>query len=273
MTVELNVEDIRKRSVLYAKSSRTYHQRMNANAFELCIENPTLLDDKQNLIELCRKKLDNDGYNYSKKRSRSKLFGTGSMEHGSSSKKMKMSEHLRTKKVEELTDDIASLADRIRLLQQQRARDEQLKQYMRASAVEEEITKLRKEKRKHEEEVLLIQKKQAKAKWYKDKQSTSSSSSDGSSSSSSSTKTLTSFWGKSVTPAEPLSKEAGTARGNSTKATCTNQEETQSSRVSDEVAKHSGDKPGENDTPENESQGDNNNGTRSADSGSKAHFL
>ena len=251
---------------------------MNATALELCLENPTLSDNKQKLMELSRKKLDNDGYNYSKKRSRSKLFGTGSMESASSSKKMKMSEDLRTKKVEELTADIASLEDRMRLLQKQRARDEQLKQYMRASAMEEEIAKLRRDKRKYEEEVLLIQKKQEKSKWYKDRKSTSSSStssSDGSSSSGSS-KPLSSFWKKSCTWAKPLNKEANRARGNPTEATCTiTHEETQVSKDSNGDAKHSGDDTGEKSAPENESlQGGNNNGTSgNADTERKADFL
>ena len=156
---------------------------MNATALELCLENLTLSDNKQKLMELSRKKnLIMTATITAKKRSRSKLFGTGSMGYASSSKKMQMSEDLRTKKVEELTTDIASLEDRMRQLQKQRVRDEQLKQYMGASAIEE-IAKLRRDKRKYEEEVLLIQKKQEKAKWYKDRKSTNSSSSDGSSSS------------------------------------------------------------------------------------------
>ena len=248
---------------------------MNATALELCLENPTLSDNKQKLMELSRKKLDNDGYSYSKKRSRSKLFGTGSMEYASSSKKMKMSEDLRNKKVEELTADIASLEDRMRLLQKQRARDEQLKQYMRASAIEEEIAKLRRDKRKYEEEVLLIQKKQEKAKWYKDRKSTSSSSSDGSSSSGS-MKPLSSFWKKSCKRAKPLNEEASTARGNPTEATCTTtHEETQVSKDSNGDAKLSGDDTGENAAPENESLlGGSNNGTSgNADTEREADFL
>lgn len=153
---------------------------MNAAALELCLENPLLCDNKQHLIELCRQKLDKDGYIYSKKRSRSKVFGSRSVETDNDLKKKKLSADVRAKRIEELTADITSLGDRIKLLQKQRVRDEQLKQYLRASAIEEEILKIRTEKRK-EEEVLLIQKKQAKAKWYKEKQSPTSSYSSSSS--------------------------------------------------------------------------------------------
>ena len=47
VTVELSFEDIKKKSVLYSKSSKTYHQRLNATALELCLENPTLSDNKK----------------------------------------------------------------------------------------------------------------------------------------------------------------------------------------------------------------------------------
>lgn len=47
--------------------------------------------------------------------------------------------------MEELTADVASLEDRIRLLQKQRIRDEQ---HLRPSAMEEEISKFCTEKRK-----------------------------------------------------------------------------------------------------------------------------
>lgn len=67
-------------------------------------------------MEFSCKKFDNDGYNYSKKRLRLKLFGIGLMEFVSSSKKMKMFEDLCIKKVEEFIVDIVSFEDRMRLL-------------------------------------------------------------------------------------------------------------------------------------------------------------
>ena len=122
------------------------------------------------------------------------------------SKKPKLTEESRTKRIEELTADITSLSDRMRLLQKQRARDEHLQHYLRASAVEEEISKIRKEKRQ-KEEVSLIQKKQAKAKWYKDKKSSSSSlSSSRSSDESPRVERLSKSWAKSVAVSSPLNK-------------------------------------------------------------------
>ena len=120
-----------------------------------------------------------------------------------------MSADVRAKRIEELTADITSLGDRIKLLQKQRVRDEQLKQYLRASAIEEEILKIRTEKRRKEEEVLLIQKKQAKAKWYKEKQSPTSSYSSSSSDEipagiSHKVHSLSKLWAKSVATGKPF---------------------------------------------------------------------
>ena len=78
-----------------------------------------------------------------------------------------MSVDICAKRMEELTADIASLEDRIKLLQKQRLRDEQFKQYLRASSTEEEFSKIRTEKK--EEEIMLRKKKQTKASWYKAK--------------------------------------------------------------------------------------------------------
>ena len=208
VSVEMDFEEIKRKSVIYSNGSQNYHRKMNKAALELCMEDTTLCHKKQDLVSLSRQKLDKEGYGYSKKRSRSKVFGSESIEETKKgAKKLKLTEESRTKRIEELTADITSLSDRIRLLQKQRARDEHLKQYLRASAVEEEISKIRKEKRQKEEEVSLIQKKQAKANWYKDKKSSSSSlSSSLSSDESPRVKHLSKFWAKSVAVSSPLNK-------------------------------------------------------------------
>ena len=101
---------------------------------------------------------------------------------------------IHAKRVEEFTADIISLVDRIKLLQKQRLRDEKLKQYLRASAMEE-ISNIHTEKEKKEEEIMLIKKKQAKASWYKAK-SLSSSSKSLSSSCDEKCRPLSTFWTK-----------------------------------------------------------------------------
>lgn len=177
VVVEMSVDEIKEKSVIYRNGSQNYHDKMNKASFEQCLNNPALCNNKQQLMDMCGQKLDKEGYSYSKKRSRSKVFGSESTENSCVTKKKKMSADIRAKRLEELTADISSLDKRMKLLEKQKSRDEQLKQYLRASSMEEEIAKIRSEKRKKEEEVMLIQKKQAKATWYKEKYSSAPSSS------------------------------------------------------------------------------------------------
>ena len=67
--------------------TQRYHNRMNEYSFQLCLNNPTLCDNKEQLIAMCRQKPDSEGYNYRKKKSRLKVFGYGSTETSSEPKK------------------------------------------------------------------------------------------------------------------------------------------------------------------------------------------
>ena len=85
--VEMSVDEIKKKSVVYNNSTQRYHNRMNEYSFQLCLNNPTLCDNKEQLIAMCRQKPDSEGYNYRKKKSRLKVFGYGSTETSSEPKK------------------------------------------------------------------------------------------------------------------------------------------------------------------------------------------
>ena len=122
VVVEMSFDEIKKKSVIYNNSTQRYHNRMNECSFQLCLNNPALCDNKEQLIAMCRQKLDSEGYNYSKKSQDRRC--------------LVMDRQKRAKRMEELTADMTSLEDRIKLLQKQRLRDEQLKQYLRASAME-----------------------------------------------------------------------------------------------------------------------------------------
>lgn len=80
VSVEMDFEEIKRKSVIYSNGSQNYHRKMNKAALELCMEDTTLCHKKQELVSLSRQKLDKEGYGYSKKRSRSKVFGSESIE-------------------------------------------------------------------------------------------------------------------------------------------------------------------------------------------------
>ena len=100
---------LEQESRIHGKSNEDltrYQKSINEAAFILCCENPKLLKNKGDLLQLARKKLDNDGYCYAKKRSRSKAFGTeiGKTEVTvNEAKRQKLTQELRQQKVTEVT--------------------------------------------------------------------------------------------------------------------------------------------------------------------------
>ena len=76
VVVEMSVDEIKEKSVIYRNGSQSYHDKMNKASFELCLNNPALCNNKQQVMDMYRQKLDKEGYSYSKKRSRSKVFGS-----------------------------------------------------------------------------------------------------------------------------------------------------------------------------------------------------
>lgn len=82
-----------------------YQEAINQSAMELCLQNPTLVDNRKALLEASRKKLDNSGYVYKKGKSRSKALTSGS---GDSpvTKKTKVNEEYRLSRIAEVQDQI-----------------------------------------------------------------------------------------------------------------------------------------------------------------------
>lgn len=52
-----------------------YKNSINNAAGDICVPNPTMLTKRGNLLEAARVCVDQSGYQYKKKRSRSKVFG------------------------------------------------------------------------------------------------------------------------------------------------------------------------------------------------------
>ena len=69
-----------------------------------------LIQNKGKLLDLARKKLVDDGYNYVKKRSRSKTLGSEQgIEEDKVEKKQKLTEEMRQRKVSEFCEDIETV--------------------------------------------------------------------------------------------------------------------------------------------------------------------
>ena len=140
---------------------------MNDAAFNLCLENPSLINRKGELVKLDRAKLDSDGYNYAKKKSRSAVFGTAKEESSTGGeKRKKLSEDIRRKNISELNEDIETVDKLMSLLNSERAKLVNTQKYSQAAQVLEQISEKRKEKRKLTDELSILESKETRSKAY-----------------------------------------------------------------------------------------------------------
>ena len=81
-TVQVDLTNLEQDSKIYGRNSdddqlTEYQKAINKASRELVEENYALVKERGKLFTLARKKVDDEGYNYSKKVSRSTAFGVG----------------------------------------------------------------------------------------------------------------------------------------------------------------------------------------------------
>lgn len=177
MTSLHSEEYIKKQAVIFgrdpAKSSKltTYHEKVNEAAKDLCLQNPELLSDRAKLLELSREKVHQEGYQYRKGTSRSKRLHYDSKQ--GTSKRPKISEDVRLRRISELEEDIKDATDQITIKEKRRNLASTSHQYKDCDRLTSQITMLRQKLREHRSELNQLQKKQCKSKWYKGKKRSS----------------------------------------------------------------------------------------------------
>lgn len=178
MTSQHSEEYIKKQAVIFgrdpAKSSKltTYHEKVNEAAKDLCLQNPELLSDRAKLLELSREKVHQEGYQYRKGTSRSKRLHYDSQQ--GTSKRPKITEDVRLRRISELEEDIKDATDQITIKEKRRNLASTSHQYKNCDRLTSQITMLRQKLREHRSELNQLQKKQRKSKWYKGKKRSSS---------------------------------------------------------------------------------------------------
>ena len=146
-----------------------YESQVNAAAFALCKDNISLLSDKKKLFVLAKQKVDSDGYDYKKKRSRSKVYGSSAQrdECGETAeKKTKVVKEVRDKRIVVIQEDIASCKETIKLLEQQRNKFVTSEKYLQAAEIVEQVKNKRKDMRELELELAKLQKAEARSTKY-----------------------------------------------------------------------------------------------------------
>ena len=166
--VQLPRDEVAEKSKIYGRKDESkltpYQKVINKAAFELCLDNPKLMNDRGELLNLSRNKVDEEGYAYKKKRSRSKAFGGGNLKQ--ESKKIKLSSEFRQRRIKEVSEDINSLNVTLSLLEKERYKQLNMSKYGQAASVEEQLSSKRKEKRALEEGLTKLQMKESKSKRY-----------------------------------------------------------------------------------------------------------
>ena len=163
--MEIDIEKIKEQSVIYKKSAdlcSPYEKAINDASLQLCLDNPLLLQERGKLLSMAREKVHAQGYQYRKKKSRSKLFGSKT-ETPQVAKKPRLTQELRDKRITEINEDLAELDKRLTYLEKSRDKFVAVQQYERAA---EKSSSLRAEKRVLQSEMSQMQKLQAKSQKY-----------------------------------------------------------------------------------------------------------
>lgn len=141
-----------------------YRHQLNRLAGEICLRDPSLLTRKGELVKLAQKALNEEGYQYKKGRSRSKVFGSDS---DTAPKRPKLSEEYRQRRLQQIQEENKSINTRISFKEKRVELASRDKNFKLCDQLTEEIAELQKQRRVLESEMRGLMKKEKKAKWYK----------------------------------------------------------------------------------------------------------
>lgn len=134
------------------------------------MEKPSLVYDKKKLSMLAVKKVDADGFQYKKKRSRSKALVNCDEEP--ISKRSKINSELRSQRISDLREDLEEVKTQLILAEKQRIKFSNTQQYSQAIVISEKIMEMRRKQREKQSELSLLLVKEAKALKYNSKSET-----------------------------------------------------------------------------------------------------
>ena len=101
---------IREDAKIYTKGATSeYQRRINVAAGEICIKNPSMLVNRGELLQQARIMLDESGYQYKKRKSRSKNFGSVSGADEPKLKRPRIDHEVRTKQKQEIEEEILTI--------------------------------------------------------------------------------------------------------------------------------------------------------------------
>ena len=123
-----------------------YQMEINKAAFALCKEDASLLKRRNELFDKAKQKIDQEGFQYKKSHSRSKVFGQGAVDDQEVqvAKRVKLSSEVRERRIEEVQSDIATDKDTIMLLEKEKQKCASMSKFGRAAENQQILAKLQK---------------------------------------------------------------------------------------------------------------------------------
>ena len=174
-TVSFNYDELKEKSKIFGKDSERectkYENAVNEAAYDLCIDDITLVSHRKLLFEKAREKVNLSGYNYKKSKSRSKVFGDGGV---IPPKRMKLAQEIRKRRVDEISEDLVSANDTVSMLEKQRQKFAGVGKYIQAAEMIQQISEQRKKVRNLQLELAKLQKKETRSQKYFAKKSSNS---------------------------------------------------------------------------------------------------
>ena len=176
-SVPIDVQQIKKESEIYKDLKPgsflyEYRSKLNDAAFSIALDNPAIILNKGTLIENAKRKVEDDGYMYKKKKSRSSTVSAPQPE-----KSLKMKPSIRAKQLAEISEDLEEVKKEIFHLERSREKARNLNSDERALRLTKEMDPLRIKKRRLEEELSLLQKKEKKSSKDKERRQRASTAS------------------------------------------------------------------------------------------------
>ena len=137
---------MRSKAIIYgrnpSKKITFYQKQINNAAIELAVADPGLLQNRKNLLELARSKV-NTGYKLKKGKSHSKLLDNAPKPP----KHQKRTDSMRIKHIRDVEDDLRDLSDRLQYKEKRRIQAEICRNYKVCDDLTEEMTALKRQKR------------------------------------------------------------------------------------------------------------------------------
>ena len=148
-----------------------YQKAINKASLELAKEDCGLLQNRGELFALSRKKVNDEGYSYGKKMSRSTSFGKGAM-LATKTKRKYMQSSMREENIKNVSSAIQSQEETIALLQRQEQKYSNAEKYLEAAEINKSILEISLQKQLKVKELAELSKAEARSNIMKKRKKT-----------------------------------------------------------------------------------------------------